>query len=235
MKQCTQCEKENPSSANCCMYCGAILAEENLDETARLQMELNDANGTIALLKQSLATAQEQVTKYNSEATTEKTKYEKKIAELNQQCLNLIAQLAAASKQKKSKSRIVFMILSIVLFLVIIFQTIQIDDLQNSFNNAKKQITNLTNQNNKQQTEITNQKGQNNKQQTEITNLKELVPQKYRVTANRAKLYYKNCDKKNVHIDCIYHSGNIVNIYVIENGYGLSISGWIIMSDLTKQ
>jgi predicted Holliday junction resolvase-like endonuclease len=127
------------------------------------------------------------------------------------------------------------MILSIVLFLVIIFQTVQIDDLQNSYNNAKKQVTNLTNQNNKQQTEITNQKGQNNKQQTEITNLKELVPQKYRVTANRAKLYYKNCDKKNVPIDCIYHYDNIVNIYVIENGYGLSKSGWIIMSDLTKQ
>jgi hypothetical protein len=43
MKLCPQREKENPSSANCCMYCGVVLSEENLDETVRLQREFEDA------------------------------------------------------------------------------------------------------------------------------------------------------------------------------------------------
>jgi hypothetical protein len=65
MKLCPQCEKENPSSANHCMYCGTLLiAEEELSAEIKLQKELNDAKDTIQLLKQSLLAAHEQ-TKIN--------------------------------------------------------------------------------------------------------------------------------------------------------------------------
>ncbi|MDR0873394.1 MAG: DUF805 domain-containing protein [Prevotellaceae bacterium] len=52
MKICSKCEKENPHSANCCMFCGAVLSEETLDEAARLQRELNEQKETARLYRQ---------------------------------------------------------------------------------------------------------------------------------------------------------------------------------------
>ena len=42
MKLCPQCEKENPSSTNCCMYCEtALVSEEQLSEEVKM---LNSAS-----------------------------------------------------------------------------------------------------------------------------------------------------------------------------------------------
>lgn len=52
-KLCPQCEKENPSSANFCMYCQTQLLEE-LPEEVKRQMKLNEAEETIKMLKDAL-------------------------------------------------------------------------------------------------------------------------------------------------------------------------------------
>ncbi|MDR1169982.1 MAG: hypothetical protein LBK97_04015 [Prevotellaceae bacterium] len=121
MKLCPECEKENPSSANCCMYCGAVLSEENLDETARLQRELNEANKTIDLLKQSLAKVEEHAEHKYSEASkalqasharqlfAEKQKCEKIIAKKDQQCS------ALKTQQKKTKGLLILFALLCVI------------------------------------------------------------------------------------------------------------------------
>jgi hypothetical protein len=55
MKICTQCEKENPSSANHCMYCGtALVEEEQLPEEIKLQKKLNEQEEENRLLKAAL-------------------------------------------------------------------------------------------------------------------------------------------------------------------------------------
>ncbi|MCL1938385.1 MAG: hypothetical protein FWF52_08340 [Candidatus Azobacteroides sp.] len=60
MKQCPQCQKENPSSANYCMYCRTPLVEnEELDKIDKLHDELSDAKETIQLLKKALSNEQE--------------------------------------------------------------------------------------------------------------------------------------------------------------------------------
>lgn len=60
MRICPKCEEENPSSANHCMFCGALLIEEEqLPVEVVLRKELDEANETIELLKKSLAAIQE--------------------------------------------------------------------------------------------------------------------------------------------------------------------------------
>jgi len=60
-KECPQCEKENPSSANVCMYCGTRLVENaEMDKMDALHTELSDAKETIQVLKKALADAQTQ-------------------------------------------------------------------------------------------------------------------------------------------------------------------------------
>ena len=52
-KICPQCEQENPSSANFCMYCQTQLTEE-LSEEVKRQMKLNEAEETIKVLTDAL-------------------------------------------------------------------------------------------------------------------------------------------------------------------------------------
>jgi uncharacterized protein (TIGR02145 family) len=55
MKLCPQCEKENPSSANHCMYCGtALVEEEQLSEEAKLLKKLKGQEEENRLLKTAL-------------------------------------------------------------------------------------------------------------------------------------------------------------------------------------
>jgi hypothetical protein len=71
MKICTQCEKENPSSANLCMYCGtALVEEEQLSEEAKLLKKLKEQDEEIRLLKAALeAQLKQQKTQKNIQRT----------------------------------------------------------------------------------------------------------------------------------------------------------------------
>ena len=60
MRVCPKCELENPSTANHCMFCGALLVDEaQLPEEVVLKKELGEAKKTIELLKNTLAALQE--------------------------------------------------------------------------------------------------------------------------------------------------------------------------------
>jgi hypothetical protein len=63
MKLCSQCEKENPSRANHCMYCGAELVEEaQLSEEVKLQKKLAEQEEENKLLKAALEEQLKQTT-----------------------------------------------------------------------------------------------------------------------------------------------------------------------------
>ena len=54
-KPCPQCQKENPSSANFCMFCSSSLIEDKeIDKVDVLNKELTDAKDTIKILKDAL-------------------------------------------------------------------------------------------------------------------------------------------------------------------------------------
>jgi len=152
MKQCTQCEKENPSSANCCMYCGAILAEENLDETARLQMELNEGNETIRLLKLLLIEKEESEKTAETNLGAEKQKNiesEKIITEKNIEITQLSQQLKKATTGKSNK-QFVWWLVIIFIIIAIIFGNLMVktqenDKLTRENNKLKSKISNLAN------------------------------------------------------------------------------------------
>lgn len=69
MKICSQCEKENPSSANHCMYCGtALVEEEQLSEEAKLLKKLKEQDEENRLLKAVLdAQLKQQKTQENTQ------------------------------------------------------------------------------------------------------------------------------------------------------------------------
>jgi hypothetical protein len=152
MKQCPQCEKENPSSANCCMYCGAILVEENLDETARLQMELNEGNETIRLLKLLLVEKEESEKTAETELGAEKQKNiesEKIITEKNIEITQLSEQLKKTTTGKSNKQFgwwlvIIFIIIAII-FGNLVVKTQENDKLTRENNKLKSKISNLAN------------------------------------------------------------------------------------------
>ena len=54
-KLCSQCEKENPNSANVCMFCGTRFVENaETDKIDALHKELSEAKDTIKVLKETI-------------------------------------------------------------------------------------------------------------------------------------------------------------------------------------
>ena len=250
MKACLQCEKENPSSANCCMYCGAILSEENLDETARLQREINNANETITLLKQSLLTAQEQIKIHNKENNTaklqslqtqlnaEKQCFEKLLIERDIQYSKLNAQLATAKTQKKSSSwGWIFVVLLIIAGIIAIGFYSEKENTNNRLSNLNSENDQLRNANTSTSTinqeKLTILEDRIRNQDEEIDTLRKQVPQVYRVTVSEAYCYDLAGDFFKI-INTYYPDSTILNVYAIREDYGLTQGGWIKMADLEK-
>ena len=89
-KLCPQCEKENPNSANVCMFCGTRLVENaEMDKMDALHNELSDAKETIQLLKNALADAQtkkisnDEIMNHAKEETFPPKTYAEEIVERN--------------------------------------------------------------------------------------------------------------------------------------------------------
>lgn len=62
MKICPQCKHDNPSAAQYCMFCGVSLDdEENQAGKDPLRQGLDEANNSIALLKQTVSDLQSQL------------------------------------------------------------------------------------------------------------------------------------------------------------------------------
>lgn len=124
MKTCPNCEHENPSSANHCMVCGALLVdEEQIPEEVRLKRELAGANETIELLKKSLATLQEKLESSGFDFDTQQLRDQLetsngtiesltgRIDSQNSEISNLKNQLSNARKKKGGKWGFIFIVL----------------------------------------------------------------------------------------------------------------------------
>jgi hypothetical protein len=250
MKTCQQCEKENPSSANCCMYCGAVLSEENLGETARLQRDINAANETITLLKQSLLAAQEQIKNQNNETNnakiqslqtqlnTEKKRFEKLLIEKDHQYSIINTELATAKTQKKSSSWgwvfVVLFILSVIIILNNETEKEKINVSLNKLSSENEQSKNaLSSYSNSNQEKIAFLEERINTQNEEIDTLRKQLPQSYRVIVSEAYCYvltggvFKNENS-------YYSSGAYIDVYTFREDYALTQGGWLKTADLEK-
>jgi hypothetical protein len=83
------------------MHCGAILSEETLDETARLQMELNEQKKTNELLKSAL---ESQLKKESDPQATEKLDEANKLREELKKSEELLKALESRLKSEIAKS-----------------------------------------------------------------------------------------------------------------------------------
>lgn len=67
----------------------------------------------------------------------------------------------------------------------------------------------------------------------DIIDLKGQLPQKYKVMVNFAN-GYMYASGKYESIKYGFEKGDIVKVYTITNGYGLTVAGWVKMRDLSK-
>jgi peptidoglycan hydrolase CwlO-like protein len=105
--------------------------------------------------------------------------------------------------------------------------------LCNEKSSLQEQVNKVNQLQARQNTEITNLKNQLNSKENAIANLKSQLPQIYKVIVNQAYCY-KLCAGRYVYIDCIYNRDSVINIYATQQGYGLTYSGWVKLSDLEK-
>ena len=85
-KLCPQCQKENPSAANVCMFCGTRLVENaEMDKVDALHKELNEAEDTIQLLKKALDV---QLKKEKNEKENKKTEEKVELSKIEGKIIN---------------------------------------------------------------------------------------------------------------------------------------------------
>jgi len=70
-KSCPQCKKENPSSANFCMFCRSSLVEnEEIDELDKLQKELHETKKDLQTYRKSLEEANAKIEELKKQLET---------------------------------------------------------------------------------------------------------------------------------------------------------------------
>jgi len=106
----------------------------------------------------------------------------------------------------------------------------RISNLESENYNIKNENNNKTSEN---QATINSLRNTIEQQKSRINSLEAKLPQEYR-TIRQAKLYYKDCYSNYIDFNCVYSKGGVSNIYEIERGYGLTLDGWVKMSDLEK-
>jgi len=247
-----KCEKEIPSSATFCSFCGTQQVEnENLSEEEKLRIELIEANKTIVLLKKSLADAQAKVENDTpneeigllkeqlSIAEDEQKNIEIQIAEKNKEIERLILK---GNKKKKNGAWIFFLLVSIALGITAIYfyneseswernyylVSREQSDNQDEIQTLRNEIDNLKRQNTNQQNENTILQNENANLQNEISDLKTKTPKEYRTTSNT--YIYKQPQGETT--DMYYYSDRTITIYTIRDGYGLTDFGWVLMYHL---
>ncbi|GHT50019.1 hypothetical protein AGMMS49982_04550 [Bacteroidia bacterium] len=76
MKRCPQCQKENSSTANHCMYCSdPLVVGEDLSAEAKLQKEINEAKETIRLHRKQIF----ELEYINNKTLQDTNKYQQKL------------------------------------------------------------------------------------------------------------------------------------------------------------
>lgn len=152
---CPKCKTENPSKAQFCLQCGAILGDGVLPEDVRMQKDLAIAKETVEILQKSLGESQSEL----AAAIAEKENLQIEIDAQKSQIDNLTEKLSASialndqlknkkgKKGKNGKWGWVFVILSSILFFVVIYLSDSVSNLKSRLwddqNGNKEAITQL--------------------------------------------------------------------------------------------
>lgn len=242
-----KCEKEIPSSATFCSFCGTQQVEsESLSEEEKLRKELNEAIETIALLKKSLADAHAKVD--NNTLSGDVDLLSKQLTIAKQKQNSLENQITAKTKEielikletNKKKSNgtwIFFLLVSIVLGITSIYFYSEKESWKSDYYTASRssndnldEINTLKNENSNLKEEYSKIQGTNEYLQNDIANLKAQMPKIYKTTS-RAYLYKIPQGEAT---GSYYDSDATITIYTTSNGYGLTYHGWVSMSYLTE-
>lgn len=132
-----KCEKEIPSSATFCSFCGTQQVDNgNLSEEEKLHKGLAEAGETIKILKKSLADAHEKIDKGMMDSET--------IQSLNEE----IEQLKLGTTKKKNNSGwiFIFTLVSIAFGITTIYFYNESDSRQRTIDNLESQNTTVNNE-----------------------------------------------------------------------------------------
>jgi len=146
-KLCPQCEKENPTVANVCMFCGASFAENAETNPAdQLNKELNEAKKDLQFYRKSLEEANSKIEELKnsmvSAANDAAKELEKQLAVKEKQNSILTQQINA---EKKRKAGWAWFFFSLCVILAIVFIAVIGNVSTNTANNADR-ISELENQ-----------------------------------------------------------------------------------------
>lgn len=107
----------------------------------------------------------------------------------------------------------------------------QLNDRNSELRASNEQLNTKINDKNYQ---IRNLKSKNRSLSSEVETYKKYKPLTYKAIVD-ADYYYKyRCYESYEKTKCYENSGNYISVYTTDDGYGLTKSGWVKMSDLSK-
>ena len=192
------CEKEIPSNATFCLFCGTQQIEsEDLSEEEKLHRELNESIKTIELLKKSLTEAHEKINNVSDESI-----------QLLEKELMAEKKKLEANKKKRNSIWVFFLLVSIALGITAIYFYTEYDSQKWKTTNIEEQITNLKDMNSTNDNELQKLKSE----QQNLVNEKGELLQKIDNIATYCPIIIKSLKVANVD-----YNGNI------ETDYGKTI------------
>jgi len=214
-KLCPQCEKENPTVANVCMFCGASFVENAETNPAdQLNKELREAKKDLQLYRKSLEEANAKIEELKNSIISVRNNAAKELAVKEKQNVILTQQFNAEKKRKAGWAWF-FFLLCVILSLVFVAV------IGNVF-------TRMAND-----TELKAENDRLLKQNSQYSS--------YRATA---KTYFYDFVNGQFNRQSYYlETNDVVNINMQISGYGYTefvnrdgkkIKGWLKMSELTK-
>lgn len=236
MRVCSLCEKENPSSAKYCLSCGNSFSNEtdkkneSLDKINEEKSNINDYE-----IQSQLIFYKTQSDALNAELLDLKEKQQK---ELNDKELKLKELIERSFENKKISNGnwgwfFVFLF-GLTLLLVYYFYS-KHQENQNTIydlNFEKEKIKNDNLNTYRLKNELIDSlQNANSVIELELLLLRQAQPKLYKV--NVIKAYsYSMCAGSFYPTDCYYNYASLVNVYSVRDEYGLTLGGWILLSDL---
>jgi len=216
-KECRVCKNISATDANYCIKCGNEFSDKELSGEDLLRVELSEAKKTIQGLNNAL------------EENIEISKLLKMGIVSDTETSRLKEQLKVTEKNKKKHRNVwvLFMLVSITLGITTSY-------FFNESGSLQQRLYRFENELKKQKNEMQDITNKNKELQSELSILKSKAPVSYKVKS-KADYYYKYRCNDITKTNCYINPGNNVTIYTIENGYGLTKTGWIEMQNLEKQ
>lgn len=238
MKVCQKCEKENPSSANFCLSCGKSLTtntdnkESNANEFKKLKIyddpiyeeSVNQIN-TLKSLSDSLKNELEEL----------KVNQKKEIIAKDEQLKELIKKSIENKRVSNGNWGWIFVILFVASLLLVYNFYSKYQENQNiiselNIDKEKRKNDNL-NVERIQSDLMDSLQNENISIADELSLLKLTQPQLYKINVMQAFSYNRMCGTF-YPTDCYYNFDDLINIYTVKDGYGLTLGGWLLLSDI---